>query len=90
MSLAEEILKLKKEPGKDMIVFGSSVLAVDLIQHGLIDEFRIMVNPVILGSGHSIFKSLLVRHLLKLLDLISKMVRIGRTPKWSVTHGLER
>jgi dihydrofolate reductase len=66
-NIAEEITKLKIEPGKDLIVFGSSDLAVALMQHGLIDEFRIMVNPVILGGGKSLFKGILKRQNLKLM-----------------------
>lgn len=66
-NILEEITKLKKQPGKDLILFGSSDLSVTLIQHGLIDEFRIMVNPVILGSGKSIFKGSLEKQTLKLL-----------------------
>jgi dihydrofolate reductase len=66
-NILEEITKLKKEPGKDLIVFGSSNLSVSLIQHGLIDEFRIMINPVLLGSGKSLFYGILERQPLKLL-----------------------
>jgi dihydrofolate reductase len=43
---------LKKQQGKDVALVGSSALAASLIGHGLIDELRIMVNPVILGAGH--------------------------------------
>jgi dihydrofolate reductase len=50
-----EILKLKQQPGKDLFLFGSADLTVTLIQHGLIDEFRVMVNPVILGTGLPLF-----------------------------------
>ncbi len=57
-NVAEEILKLKQQPGKDMAIFGSSDLAVTLMKHGLIDEYRIMVNPVVLGSGKPLFKGL--------------------------------
>jgi dihydrofolate reductase len=54
-NIEEEISKLKGQPGKDLIIFGSSDLSVDLIQAGLIDEFRIMLNPVVLGHGKSLF-----------------------------------
>ena len=47
----EEIRKLKQRSGKDIGIFGSSDLAVTLVRHGLIDEYRIMVNPVVLGDG---------------------------------------
>ena len=53
-----EVSRLKQQPGKDMIIFGSSDLAVTFIEYGLIDEFRIMVNPVALGGGKSLFKGL--------------------------------
>ena len=65
--IAEEISKLKGQPGKDLIIFGSSDLAVTFIRHGLIDEFRIMVNPVVLGNGKPLFKGLNEKLTLKLL-----------------------
>jgi dihydrofolate reductase len=57
-NIVEEISKLKSEPGKDLIIFGSSDLSLTLIQHGLVDEFRIMVNPVVLGNGSTLFKGI--------------------------------
>ncbi len=64
---AQEISRLKQEPGKDLIIFGSSDLAVTLIPHGLIDEFRIMVNPLVLGHGKILFQGLQQPYNLKLL-----------------------
>jgi len=55
-NIAEEILKLKQQPGKDLLLFGSADLASALTNLGLIDEYRVMVNPVILGSGKPLFK----------------------------------
>jgi dihydrofolate reductase len=55
---AEEIARLKGQPGKDLIIFGSSDLAVTLIERDLIDEFRIIVNPVVLGSGKLLFNGI--------------------------------
>jgi dihydrofolate reductase len=66
-NIAEEISKLKQQPGKDLIIFGSSDLAVTLTRLGLIDEYRIMVNPVVLGDGKSLFKGISQRLNLKLL-----------------------
>lgn len=63
----EEVLKLKQLPGKDIAIFGSSDLTVSLIPHGLIDEFRIMVNPVVLGSGKPLFQGISDKLDLKLL-----------------------
>ena len=47
-----EIRRLKERPGKDIALLGSSALAASMLGTGLIDELRIMVNPVVLGEGH--------------------------------------
>ncbi len=62
-----EITKLKNQSGKNIAIFGSSNLCVSLIQMGLIDEFRIMVNPVVLGKGHTLFNGINDKLNLKLL-----------------------
>ena len=46
-----EIETLKRQPGKDMIVFGSGSIVAQLTQHGLIDEYQFVVCPILLGSG---------------------------------------
>ena len=51
----QELAKLKQQPGKDIVIPGSSTLTAGLLQTGLLDELRIMVNPVILGQGNSLF-----------------------------------
>ena len=66
-NVAEEVNKLKNQPGKDIAIFGSSNLCVSFIQMGLIDEFRIMVNPVVLGNGHPLFGGIRDKLKLKLL-----------------------
>jgi dihydrofolate reductase len=66
-NIVEEISKLKQKPGKDLIIFGSSDLVATFIRYGSIDEFRIMVNPVVLGNGKPIFKSINNKLNLKLL-----------------------
>jgi dihydrofolate reductase len=66
-NIPDEINKLKQQPGKDIAIFGSSDLALTLIPFGLIDEFRILVNPVVLGSGKPLFKGLKERLKLKLI-----------------------
>ncbi len=65
--LAAEVTRLKAQPGKDMIIFGSSDLAVSFLEHGLLDECRIMINPVVLGQGKSLFTGIHDRLKLKLL-----------------------
>ncbi len=57
-NVREEVLKLKQEPGKEIAIFGSSDLTASLIRLGLVDEFRAMVNPVLLGGGKTLFHGL--------------------------------
>ncbi|MGH9098036.1 MAG: dihydrofolate reductase family protein [Acidimicrobiales bacterium] len=52
-----EITKLKSEPGGDLLVEGSSQLVHTLAENGLVDEYRLMVFPIILGSGKRVFPS---------------------------------
>jgi dihydrofolate reductase len=63
----EEIKRLKQLPGKDIAIFGSNDLATNLLRMGLIDELRIMVNPVILGNGNPLFRGMTDHVKLKLL-----------------------
>jgi dihydrofolate reductase len=65
--VTDELTKLKQQPGKDIAILGSSDLTVSLLQMGLVDEVRIMVNPVVLGAGKSVFRSADERISLKLL-----------------------
>ncbi len=67
-NIEEEILELKQHPGKNMVIFGGADITSAFIQLGLIDEYRIMVNPVILGAGNPLFKDIKKRLNLKLLD----------------------
>ena len=53
---ATEIARLKKQPGKDMVVIGSGTIVADLVRAGLVDELKLRIIPVILGSGKSLFK----------------------------------
>ncbi|HMH23919.1 MAG TPA: dihydrofolate reductase family protein, partial [Puia sp.] len=57
-TLEEEIARLKRSPGKDIITYGGAGLAAQCIKLGLIDEFHLFVNPVALGNGLSIFRDL--------------------------------
>ncbi len=56
--LVGEILKLKREDGKDMIAYGGAEFVSGLIKHGLVDEFHLFINPIAIGSGLTIFKEL--------------------------------
>ena len=61
-----EISKSKQLPGKDMVILGSASLASFLLQRGLIDEYRVILNPVLLGSGRPLFQDVKQRLRLKL------------------------
>lgn len=54
----EAIKGLKAQPGGPIMMFGSNTLCVSLMPHGLIDEFQILVNPVVFGAGTPLFKGL--------------------------------
>jgi dihydrofolate reductase len=55
-NVAEEIRRLKQEPGNELAVFGSADLLSSLMRMDLVDEHRVMVNPVVLGKGTPLFK----------------------------------
>jgi dihydrofolate reductase len=56
--LAEEVKNLKAEPGNDLIAYGGARLDQSLTRLGLVDEFRLMVQPAALGAGLPLFKDL--------------------------------
>ena len=56
--IVKEIKTLKKKKGKDMIVYGGYSFVSSLIQHELIDEYFLLINPVAYGSGEPIFNSI--------------------------------
>lgn len=65
-SLEEEVLELKKQSGKDILV-GSRSLIIQLLKLGLIDEFQLCVHPVIAGKGLPLFENMGERIILKLI-----------------------
>lgn len=67
-NLTEEFTKLKQMPGKHMVIFGSPGLVKSLTQLDLIDEYRINVNPTILGGGMPLFGALGHRVKLRLVE----------------------
>lgn len=64
----EEVARLKRQPGKDLYLFGSANLASTLAQKGLIDEYRIALTPILLGGGNPLFKPGPERVKMKLLE----------------------
>jgi dihydrofolate reductase len=57
-NVAEETAKLKQEPGKGLAIMGSPNLTVSLLGMGLVDELRVMVHPILLAGGRSLFRTL--------------------------------
>jgi dihydrofolate reductase len=55
-SASDEVAKLKTKPGKDMILWGSLSVAESLMDAGLIDEYRLVVCPTVLGNGRPLFR----------------------------------
>ena len=54
-NIEEEVSRLKQEPGQDILIYGSGELARTLIEQDLIDEYRLLIYPVALGSGKRLF-----------------------------------
>jgi len=67
----EVIPKMKNQPGKDMVIVGSGSLVAALAREGLIDEYRIRIRPIILGSGRLLFEDRNHRHALKFVSVKS-------------------
>ncbi len=63
-----EVSKIKKEKGKDIWLFGGAGLTTSLINLGLVDEISLAVHPILLGAGKPLFKDILQRIPLKLLE----------------------
>lgn len=74
-NLAEEISKLKQQPGRNIGVAGSPTLVRSLLQNNLLDELTLMIHPVIVGHGKRLFANGGELKRLKLVD--SKMTRTG-------------
>lgn len=64
----QAIRRMKEEPGQDMIVFGSGELVGALTEHGLVDEYQLVVNPTFLGGGRTFLRNLAKDRRLELLD----------------------
>jgi dihydrofolate reductase len=73
--VVEEVTKLKDELDGDVVVHGSAQLAQTLVEHDLVDEIRLMVFPVVLGTGKRLFGETTDKKPLRLVD--SKVVGDG-------------
>ncbi len=76
-NLAEEIAGLKKQNGKDILVFGGAGFVSSLIKEGLIDEYHLIINPTAMGNGMTIFNSL--DRIQKFTPIQSKLYPGGKT-----------
>lgn len=75
--------KMKRQPGSDILIFGSGSIASQLTRHGLIDEYQFVVNPLLLGDGRSLLTGVPQSLRLQLLDARpfpsgNVMLRYGR------------
>lgn len=66
--VVEQITRLKDQPGGELLVYGSPGLVDTLLAHDLIDEYRLLVYPVILGSGKHLFSDGIALHHLRLVE----------------------
>jgi dihydrofolate reductase len=66
--LPGEVEKLKQEPGKAIFVAGSANLVTTLTRYGLVDEYRVWINPILLGAGTPLFQGGTDRLPLRLVD----------------------
>jgi dihydrofolate reductase len=67
-SVVEAVSELKRQPGQDVLVFGSGQLLDTLMQHNLIDEYRLIVHPFIAGSGKRLFREGREKRVLMLVE----------------------
>jgi dihydrofolate reductase len=80
--LGEEVRKLKAAPGKDLTLLGSGSILTQLAERGLIDEYQIMVDPVVLGGGTKVFGGLANR-----LALALKTARMFKSGVVLLSYG---
>lgn len=67
-NILEEVNKLKKNPGKDIWLYGGASLITTFINLGLVDEFRLSIHPVVLGEGKPLFIDVKQRINLKMVN----------------------
>jgi dihydrofolate reductase len=66
--VAAAVEQLKRQPGGDLLVYGSADLVNELMAHRLVDEYRLMVYPLVLGSGKRLFRDRIELHYLRLVS----------------------
>lgn len=66
--VAEEVAKLKQQPGRDILIPGSAQLVSGLTPHRLVDEYQLLIHPVVVGKGKRLFKEGIEPTLMRLVD----------------------
>jgi len=66
-NVVETVNQMKKQPGKDMVILGSGTLVSSFLKLGLIDEYQILLHPIVLGRGKPLFRDLSERQKLELI-----------------------
>lgn len=69
-NILKEIIRLKEQDGKNILVFGSSQLVSLLQENDLVDEYRLMIHPVIVGKGKKLFEQSIPKSVLRLEEVI--------------------
>lgn len=67
-SIAEEVARLKQVPGEGLLWVGGSALAASFVELGLMDELRVILTPILLGDGNTVFDGIRKRYPLRLLS----------------------
>jgi dihydrofolate reductase len=87
--VAGEVAKLKRQPGRELQVHGSATLIRTLMKHGLVDEYRLLIHPVVLGSGQRLFAGGTTPAALELIDtkvtsrgVVTHIYRPSGTPEY--------
>jgi dihydrofolate reductase len=87
--VAAEVAKLKAQPGGEILVVGSSELAQTLMEHGLVDEYRLLVHPIVLGGGKKLFRdgaTAIPMHLVDAKASTSGLVLLTYRPDAQAAH----
>ncbi|MDQ3099090.1 MAG: dihydrofolate reductase family protein [bacterium] len=82
---AEEIKKLKEQPGEDILIYGSTSIVQALTNLGLLDEYQVLIHPILIGEGKPLFKNIKDTVKLKLVDSITHATDVIR-----LTYQLEK
>lgn len=75
--IIEEVKELKKEPGKDIMIYGGAGIVSSFIRENLIDEYHLFINPVVIGKGKTIFSDVKQNMNLKLVNTTISTIGIA-------------